>query len=161
MSAHDTILSQIRALASSGAVRITQHAQQEMVAESIPLDDVLHAIASARIIEDYPDHRRGACCLLHGVDGNRRDIHVVCTTANPTLTIAGCPGEYEVKEIMHTVRHAGRVIVIDHVPAEVCSDCGDVLLEPQTVRDIEHLLANLPKPRRTAPLYEYASSTRE
>ena len=71
-----------------------------------------------------------------------------------------CPGEYEPKEIAHTVRHHGRVIVIDHVPAEVCPICGDVLLEPQTIRRIERLLANLPKPDQTAPLYEYASSTK-
>jgi len=74
-------------------------------------------------------------------------------------SIEGCPGEYERKEIVHTVRHQGRVIVIDHVPAEVCPVCGDVLLEPQTVRRIEGLLGNLPKAERTAPLYEYAAAT--
>ncbi len=35
-------------------------------------------------------------------------------------TIKGCPGEYEERKIVHTVRHHGQVIVIDHVPAEVC-----------------------------------------
>jgi YgiT-type zinc finger domain-containing protein len=74
-------------------------------------------------------------------------------------SIAGCPGEHERKEIIHTVRHRGRVVVIDHVPAEVCSICGDVLLEPETVRHIEGPLSSLPQPRSTAPLYEYASST--
>ena len=71
-------------------------------------------------------------------------------------SIAGCPGEYEPKPVFHTVRHHGRVIVIDHVPAEVCCICGDVLLEPQTVRRIERLLTSLPKPQQSAPLYEYA-----
>jgi len=59
---------------------LTQHAQQAMVEEAIRLDDVLQALAVGRILEDYPDHRRGPCCLLHGVDANARDIHVVCTT---------------------------------------------------------------------------------
>jgi len=45
-------------------------------------------------------------------------------------TIQGCPGEYEERLIVHTVRHNGQVIVIDHVPAEVCRICGDVLLKP-------------------------------
>ena len=45
-------------------------------------------------------------------------------------SIIGCPGEYEEREITHTVRHKGRVAVIDHVPAEVCSVCADVLLKP-------------------------------
>ena len=71
-------------------------------------------------------------------------------------SIAGCPGEYERKPIVHTVRHHGQVIIIDHVPAEVCDVCGDVLLEPETVRRIERLLDAQPEPRQTAPVYDYA-----
>ncbi len=73
-------------------------------------------------------------------------------------TIQGCPGEYEERLIVHTVRHNGQVIVIDHVPAEVCRICGDVLLKPQTVRWIEVLLHALPQPTQMAPLYEYAAA---
>lgn len=71
-------------------------------------------------------------------------------------SMQGCPGEYESKEITHTVRHKGRIVVIDHVPAEVCSICGDVLLTPDTVRHIEALLRTATEPARTVPLYEYA-----
>jgi YgiT-type zinc finger domain-containing protein len=71
-------------------------------------------------------------------------------------SIEGCPGEYEERKVVHTVRHRGRVVVIDHVPAEVCSICGDVLLKPETVRRIEALLRSAGQPARTAPLYEYA-----
>jgi len=71
-------------------------------------------------------------------------------------SIAGCPGEYETRKIVHTVRHRGQTIVIDHVPAEVCSVCGDVLLLPETVRQIETLLRTAAPPVRTVPLYEYA-----
>ncbi|MFQ6015055.1 MAG: YgiT-type zinc finger protein [Anaerolineae bacterium] len=71
-------------------------------------------------------------------------------------SIEGCPGEYEERKIVHTVRHQGQVIVIDHVPAEVCSVCGDVLLKPDTVRRIEMLLRTATRPASTVPLYEYA-----
>lgn len=71
-------------------------------------------------------------------------------------SIQGCPGEYEARQITHTVRHRDRIVVIDHVPADVCPVCGDVLLKPETVRHIEALLRNEPKPIRTIPLYEYA-----
>jgi hypothetical protein len=54
------------------------------------------------------------------------------------------------------VRYRGQIIVIDHVPAEVCSVCGDVLLKPETVRRIEELLRTAAQPARTVPLYEYA-----
>ena len=72
-------------------------------------------------------------------------------------SINDCPGEYEDKKIVHTVRHRGHVVVIDGVPAEVCSVCGDVLLKPDTVRRIEAILREAGKPDRTAPVYEYAS----
>ena len=71
-------------------------------------------------------------------------------------SIEGCPGEYEQRKIVHTVRHKGQVIVIDHVPAEVCSVCGDVLLKPETVRRIEVLSRTEAHPTSTVPLYEYA-----
>ena len=71
-------------------------------------------------------------------------------------SIEGCPGEYEERQVAHTVRHKGQVIVIDHVPAEVCFACGDVLLRPETIRRIETLLREAPRPAGTVPLYEYA-----
>ena len=57
---------------------------------------------------------------------------------------------------MHTVRHHGQVTVIDHVPANVCPVCGDVLLGPDTVRRIEALLEKESQPASTVPLYEFA-----
>ncbi len=71
-------------------------------------------------------------------------------------SIQGCPGEYEEKMIVHTVQRGGQVLVFEHVPAEVCSVCGDTLLAPDTIRHIEDLLKIKKKPKRTAPLYEYA-----
>jgi YgiT-type zinc finger domain-containing protein len=70
-------------------------------------------------------------------------------------SIQECQGEYEERVILHTVRHRGQVIVIDHVPGEVCSVCGDTLLKPETVRRIEELLRKAPRPAKTVPLYEY------
>ena len=71
-------------------------------------------------------------------------------------TIQGCPGEYDERTVVHTVRHRGNVVVIDHVPAEVCSVCGDVLLAPGTIRRIENLLETMPQPSKEVPLYEFA-----
>ena len=71
-------------------------------------------------------------------------------------SIDGCPGTYESDSVVHAVRHADQVVVIDHVPAEVCSVCGDVLLKPDTVQRIEVLLREQQAPATTVPLYEYA-----
>jgi YgiT-type zinc finger domain-containing protein len=70
-------------------------------------------------------------------------------------SITGCPGEYEARTVTHTVRQGSRLVVVDHVPAEVCGVCGDVLLRPETIRQLEALLKRA-RPTRTVPLYEYA-----
>ena len=77
-------------------------------------------------------------------------------TIDMNCSIDGCPGEYGAGSVMHTVRHRGQVIVINHVPADVCSVCGDVLLRAETVRRIEALLEEQNRPAGTVPLYEYA-----
>ncbi|UCE05930.1 MAG: YgiT-type zinc finger protein [bacterium] len=71
-------------------------------------------------------------------------------------SIEGRTGEYEERKIVHTVRYRGQVIVIDHVSAEVCTVCGDVLLRSETVRQIEELISKRELPATTVPLYEYA-----
>lgn len=83
----DATLERIRTQAKAENIRITQHAQQEMVEENITLDEVLEAIGSGQILEDYPEHRRGACCLLNGLTQNGRPLHIVCTSAQPVLII--------------------------------------------------------------------------
>ena len=83
----EAALKRIRAQAEAENIRITQHAQQEMVEENIILDEVFEAIATGQILESYPEHRRGACCLLNGVTQNGRPLHIVCTSEQPALII--------------------------------------------------------------------------
>jgi hypothetical protein len=83
----DVAVERIRSQARTENIRITQHAQQEMVEEKITLEEVLEAIRTGQILENYPGHRRGACCLVNGLTENRRPLHIVCTTAQPVLII--------------------------------------------------------------------------
>jgi YgiT-type zinc finger domain-containing protein len=71
-------------------------------------------------------------------------------------TIKGCPGEYEDKMIVHTVTRKDDISVFDHVPAEVCSVCGDTVFKPDTVRKLELLMQRTDQPEKFAPVYEYA-----
>ncbi len=84
---HDDVLARIRSQALEERVRVTVHAHQEMVEEDVNMDELLEAAAAASIVENYPDHRRGPCCLLHGVTRNGRHLHIVCTTSLETLII--------------------------------------------------------------------------
>ena len=83
----EAALERIRSQAAQQNFRVTQHAQQEMVEEDIVLDHVLQAIRSGEILENYPEHRLWACCLLCGYTDARKPLHVVCTTAQPMLIL--------------------------------------------------------------------------
>jgi hypothetical protein len=83
----EAVLRRIRVQAAAENIRITQHAQREMVEEDITFDEVLEAIATGQILENYPEHRRGACCLLNGFTHEGRPLHIVCTTTRPMLII--------------------------------------------------------------------------
>ena len=83
----DASLIGIQAQAASRLIRITDHAREEMEDETITLSEVLEAIASGQIIENYPEHRRGPCCLISGMTMQSRPLHVVCTTSLPLLVI--------------------------------------------------------------------------
>jgi hypothetical protein len=83
----EAVRERVRAQANVENLRITQHAQQEMVEENIVLDEVLEAIATGQVLENYPEHRRGACCLFNGHTQSDRPLHIVCTTTRPVLII--------------------------------------------------------------------------
>jgi hypothetical protein len=81
------IVQRIRLQANAAEFRITQHAHQEMVEEEITLDQLQEAIASCQLLENYPQHLRGACCLLNGQTRGGRPLHIVCTAAQPVLIV--------------------------------------------------------------------------
>ncbi len=70
-------------------------------------------------------------------------------------SIQGCPGHYEHRPIIHTVKHGGEVLVFEDVPAEVCDVCSDTLLAPETIRHIEALIEQHPETEKHAPVYGY------
>ena len=81
------LLGQIKDQVKQEDIRVTEHAQQEMVEEDISLDEVIEAIIDGEILENYPDHRRGSCCLVYGRTEVSRPLHIVCTTSQPLLII--------------------------------------------------------------------------
>ncbi len=87
MSQQKEFIKTIQEQASQEKIRTTQHAQQEMTEENFTLDEVLQAIQVAELLENYPEHKRGACCLLNGKTNSGRAVHIVCTTSLELLII--------------------------------------------------------------------------
>ena len=65
----------IRLSAAKEEIRLTLHAQQEMVEEDINLEDLLAALTRGIILEEYPEHPEvlAACYLGQATRG------VLCT----------------------------------------------------------------------------------
>ena len=78
---HEQIVIRLRNQAMADALKVTIHAHQEMAEDTVLLADVRSVLADATLLENYPEHRRGACCLACGRAADGRDIHVVCTTS--------------------------------------------------------------------------------
>ena len=71
-------------------------------------------------------------------------------------TIQGCPGHYDRRLIVHTVKRGRHLLVFEDVPAEVCDVCSDTLLAPETIRHLEDLMNRETEPRSHAPVFAYA-----
>jgi len=86
-NASSAVLDRIKRQVSQDEIRVTQHAQQEMVEDGYSLDEVLEGIQNAIVLEEYPQHRRGACCLLGGRTTAGRPIHVVCSVGREVVIL--------------------------------------------------------------------------
>jgi hypothetical protein len=81
------IAKRLREQAADGRVRLTVHGHQEMVEENCGYDSLREALLDCQVVENYPDHQRGACCLVCGRDRVGRYLHVVCTTTREVLIV--------------------------------------------------------------------------
>ena len=69
-----------------------------------------------------------------------------------------CRGKLEEKTITYPQSYQGKIYILEDVPAEVCHQCGEVLLLPDVVERIQQLVWSGISPKRTAevPVYNLA-----
>ncbi len=74
------------------------------------------------------------------------------------MTCAFCKAETEEQLITYVQEYKGRVVIIENVPAEVCTQCGEKLLRPEVGEKIQRLVWEQPAPKRRAdvPVYDMA-----
>jgi len=75
--------------AALGRILFLPHAVQQMSRPDrmISAGDVKRVIRMGRIIEDYPEDKRGHSCLVEGKTADGRLIHVVCAPKTDYLAI--------------------------------------------------------------------------
>ncbi|MBQ9459779.1 MAG: DUF4258 domain-containing protein [Oscillospiraceae bacterium] len=68
----------LRALQASGAVKWSEHIALRMLRRGISKAQVVAAIKSGAVIEDYPDAYPYPACLILGKDAEGTPLHVCC-----------------------------------------------------------------------------------
>lgn len=81
MHNRDAIAARLKEQAERDALRVTVHGHQEMVEEDVSLEEVREVLLDAAVVENYPEHKRGPCCLVCRRTSRGRYLHVVCTTS--------------------------------------------------------------------------------
>ncbi|MDP3767745.1 MAG: type II toxin-antitoxin system MqsA family antitoxin [Dehalococcoidia bacterium] len=51
-----------------------------------------------------------------------------------------CRGDLERKTIRYTSEYEGKVVVVENVPALVCTQCGEALLEPDVAEKLQEIV---------------------
>jgi hypothetical protein len=70
-------LERVRVLVAGGEVRVSAHGYEELVADQLLVREVVAGVATAVIIEDYPDFPKGPCVLVLQQDQTGKPVHVV------------------------------------------------------------------------------------
>lgn len=73
------MLEELKTKAARGEIEVSEHAVGQMVKRNIVGVEILEAIASGQVIEDYPAAAYGPCCLIFGRTSANRPLHLVLT----------------------------------------------------------------------------------
>lgn len=70
-----------------------------------------------------------------------------------------CGGPLTEQEVTYTVQLGDRFVVVEHVPAKVCSQCGERLYSPDTVERLQRTVWEQRTPSRIlqTPVFDFAA----
>ena len=79
------------------------------------------------------------------------------------VTVTKCPfcgGELAERLVTYPQSYQGKVYILENISAEVCSQCGEVMLRPQVLERMQQLVWSGVAPKRTTqvPVYDLAES---
>ena len=71
-----------------------------------------------------------------------------------------CRGPVQESRIRHVHRWGEGIVVFEHVPAEVCQQCGEVYLDPNVLEAIDVITSSEAEPEAilSVPVYSLAAA---
>jgi anti-sigma28 factor (negative regulator of flagellin synthesis) len=70
------MIEQIRAKIQAGQFEFSKHAVDQSILRQIGVQELREAITNGEIIEDYPEDKYGASCLVLGFTRAGRPLHI-------------------------------------------------------------------------------------
>lgn len=58
---------------------LSKHAVDQSILRNIRIAEITEAIAQGKVIENYPDDKYGASCLIAGFTEANRPLHIQCS----------------------------------------------------------------------------------
>lgn len=82
------MIEEIRRKVAAGQFEFSKHAVDQSILRKIRVGEIREAIDTGQVIEDYPEDKYGASCLVFGTTNNQRPIHIQCSyPARPLIKI--------------------------------------------------------------------------
>ena len=78
-SPFDQQMAAIAQAVAQGRSRYTIHGVRQRIARELGRAEIEEVIRSGEIIEEYPQHHYGRCCLILGHTSVGKALHVVCS----------------------------------------------------------------------------------
>jgi hypothetical protein len=73
------MIEKIRAKIQARQFEFSKHAVDQSILRQISVQELLEAVASGEIIEDYPEDKYGPSCLVLGFTQTGRPLHFQCS----------------------------------------------------------------------------------
>jgi hypothetical protein len=70
------LIVEIREKFHQNQFEFSRHAVDRMILRQIAVREILEAVSSGQVIEDYPQDRYSPSCLVLGFAGNHRALHI-------------------------------------------------------------------------------------
>jgi len=79
------LVEEIRSKIASNQFEFSNHAVDQSILRGIRVQEIKEAIATGKVIEDYPDDKYGPSCLISGKTLATRPIHIQCSYPSRSL----------------------------------------------------------------------------